>query len=322
MSLPVKVFAKEFEIQNVPASCSVGVNQEVPFSTQFYQNTNTQDLIVKWTCSEDCENSLLNASDSSHITASFHQEGNFLLRSTATHGKITKTSSTKVTVNPKVIPHVVMKYMPSQPLSTMEKNEIVATIVDLIPRCTAAWSLVSDERFAEAKGDMSNLGFISIRDYEEHFLNELVDYDNNTLSKDITMTISAGALKAEEKYKFRLNINCPEPITEAMTATDRKNVTTFYDIIVVTNGPPSTQELEIFPTQGIPMKQNFRFSLGAAKDQPSDYPIKYTFGYKINNLSVIIGSFFENYVAHTQLPYSDSIETFFEVRIFTRKKNH
>lgn len=310
----MKVFAKEFEVQNVPAACLIGVSKEVAFSAHFQHSS--KDLIVKWTCSDDCENALINASESSqHITASFHQEGSFVLKSTATHGAITKTSSTNVSINAKVIPHAVMKYFPPQPVSTMDKNEIVATIVDLIPRCTAAWNLVSDEGFAEPNQDMSDLGFVSIRDYEEQFLNELVDYDNNTLSKDITMTIPAGALKAEERYKFRLIINCPEPITENMTPADRKNVTAFYDIIVATNGPPITSDLVIFPPQGIPMKQSFKFSLGAAKDQPSDYPLKCTFGYKFDNLSIIIGSFFENYVAYTQLPYSDAIETFFEVRI-------
>jgi hypothetical protein len=206
-----------------------------------------------------------------------------------------------------------MKYFPPQPINSVESHEFVATIVDLVPKCTAIWSLVADEGFGEPLVEnVSNLGSISIQDYEEHFLNELVDYDNSTLSKDITMTIPADTLKANEKYKFRLNINCPEPIND-LNATDRKNVMTFYDIIVETNGPPSTLELEIFPQEGIPMKQSFKFSTGAGKDRQSDYPLKYSFGYKVNDLPIVVGSFFENQVTHTQLPYSDDIDTFMEV---------
>lgn len=41
--------------------------------------------------------------------------------------------------------------------------------------------------------------------------------------------------------------------------------------------------------------------------------MKYTFGYIVNNLSVTFGTFYENTVATTQLPFSDAVETFFEV---------
>lgn len=310
----MKIFAVPFEIQNIPSACSVGISKEVPFSALIYRRFDIQNLNIKWTCSDHCESFFVNSSESIQTTLSFTKEGNFILKSTATLNDVNKKSMTSVTVNPKVIPNVVMKYFPPQPINAHEGHEFVATIVDLVPRCTATWSLVADEGFAEPlRGNMADLGSITIRDYEEHFLNELVDYDNSTLSKDITMTISADTLKHDEKYKFRLSVNCPEPIND-VNMKDRKNVMTFYDIIVETNGPPLPLDLEIFPLEGIPMKQIFKFSTGAAKDRQSDYPLKYTFGYKVNDLQIIIGCFFENQVTHTQLPYSNNIETFMEVK--------
>lgn len=308
VSLPVKIFAVEFEVQNVPAACSVGISKAVPFSTLIYRQTNVQNLKIKWTCSDECDNYFANTTDDIQTTMSFTKDGKFTLKTAASLREINKESTTDVTVDPKVIPYAVMKYFPLQPIDTMVSNEFVATIMDLVPKCEAKWTLLD----GKAKGDVTNLGAISISDYEEHFLNELVDYDNSTLSKDITMKIAPQTLKADEKYKFRLNINCPEPITD-LNATDRKNVMTFYDIIVETNGPPSVLDLEIFPLQGIPMKQEYKFSTGAAKDRQSDYPLKYTFGYKVNDLSIVIGIFYENQVAHTQLPYAENIQTYYEV---------
>lgn len=311
--MPLKIFAVEFEVQNVPAACTVGIGKEVPFSALIYGQLDFVNLNIKWTCSDDCENFFVNSSEAIQTTLSFPREGNFNLKSSLKLNEVNKESMTNVIVSPKVIPYAVMKFFPPQPINANENNEFVATILDLVPRCTATWSILIDDGFGQPLLDnMSNLGSISIRDYEEHFLNELVDYDNSTLSKDITMTIPSNSLKAEEKYKFRLNINCPEPISD-LNVTDRKNVMTFYDIIVETNGPPTVLDVEIFPIEGVPMKQEFKFSTGAGKDRQSDYPLKYTFGYKVNNLQIVIGSFYENQVAHTQLPYSDNIETFMEV---------
>ena len=109
-----------------------------------------------------------------------------------------------------------------------------------------------------------------------------------------------------------MSIICPESV-ESTTQISRNNVTSFYDINFVTNGPPQFLPLVVSPSTGIPMKSSFKFSTGVAKDSSSDFPLKYTFGYVVNNLTVIFGSFYETTVATTQLPFSDAIETFYEV---------
>lgn len=127
------------------------------------------------------------------------------------------------------------------------------------------------------------------------------------------MALPKNVLLPNEKYKFRLTMTCPEPLTESMTNGQRNNVTSFYDIVLSTNGPPETLPLVVSPLSGIGMKDRFKFSTGAAKDSTSDFPLKYTFGYVVNNLTVNIGTFYENTVASTQLPFSDAVETFFKV---------
>jgi hypothetical protein len=56
-----------------------------------------------------------------------------------------------------------------------------------------------------------------------------------------------------------------------------------------------------------------QFSTGAGKDSPNNFPLKYSFGYIVNELTVSIGKFYENFIATTQLPFSDNITTFFDI---------
>lgn len=118
----------------------------------------------------------------------FSVEGNYELVSEISFNNSTKTSTSKIEVNPKVIPHVQIKYFPIQPINVMEANEVVVTVLNLVPKCIAFWNLMYGDGFAGFKegvdvGNFVNMGMTFIKDFEEHFLQELVDYDNNTLSK-------------------------------------------------------------------------------------------------------------------------------------------
>lgn len=247
----------------------------------------------------------------------FSNEGSYELLSEVTIKEVSKSSTTQIDVDKKVIPHVQLKYFPVQPISVTKSNEIVVTILNLIPKCFTYWNILTDDGFSDfkedAEGNFTDMGFTFIKDFEEYFLQELVDYDNNTLSKDITLNIPPDVLTPNVKYKFRLTVTCPEPITESKSQAQRQNVTSFYDVIMSTNGPPDTLPLLVQPANGVAMKQKFKFATGAAKDSPTDFPLKYSFSYVVDNITVVIGTFYENSVAHTQLPFADAIETFFEV---------
>lgn len=106
------------------------------------------------------------------------------------------------------------------------------------------------------------------------------------------------------RYKFRLYITCPAPIANIENAKNRKNVTSFVDITISTNKPPVPQRLEVTPLSGNGMSTVFKFSTGVASDDEFDYPLKYTFYYVVNNITITIGEFFESMVSTAVLPYS------------------
>lgn len=54
----------------------------------------------------------------------------------------------------------------------------------------------------------------------------------------------------------------------------------------------------------------FKFSTGVAIDDEFDYPLKYTFYYTVNNITINIGEFYESMVSTAALPYSGICEYF------------
>ena len=315
--MPIKILAKDFQLQIAPSECLVGIGRDIPFQAIISHESMTAEPTAIWTCSRDgtdCSENFANSSMLSQII-SFTENGIYELKSEISIYEVTKSATSKVTIDTKVIPHVQLKYFPKQPVDVTKPIEIVVTVLNLVPKCIAFWNVLSGDGLAGFKNgseeNLTNLGLIFIKDFEENFLQELIDYDNNTLSKDVILSIPKEVLLANEKYKFRLTTTCPEPLTDSNS--QRGNISSFYDIMFETNAPPELFPLIVAPLNGIPMQQKFKFSTGAAKDSSTDFPLKYTFGYIFNNVTVIIGSFYESMVTHTRLPFADAIETFCEV---------
>jgi hypothetical protein len=118
----------------------------------------------------------------------FASEGNYEILSEISFENFAKNSSSKVSVNSKIIPHVQIKFFPPQPINVVESIQIVVTVLNLVPKCIGFWNIVSGEGFGKFRegaegGEFVDMGMIVIKDFEEYFLQELVDYDNNTISK-------------------------------------------------------------------------------------------------------------------------------------------
>ncbi|CRL01272.1 CLUMA_CG014503, isoform A [Clunio marinus] len=206
----IKILSKPFEIQNIPSALSIGVDRQVPIQVIFSQRSFNDLSSVQWTCMQneiECPENLLN---SSFLTQQliFSTEGTYNIRSEVTLKELKRSSTSNVIVNRNILPHVQMKYFPTQPLNVKEANEVVVTIVNVVPNCIAHWNLIAGDGFADAKEEnkekLENVGLIEVNNMEEQ-----VD-ENKTLSKDVHLNISEDILSPNEKYKFRLNINCPE----------------------------------------------------------------------------------------------------------------
>lgn len=199
--------SKEFQLQIMPSECSVGIQQEIPFQSVVFRQPGEfeEKAVESWTCSEmgkeECSASFIGSSLLTQ-TVMFNNVGNYELLSEVSVNDVSKNSISKVFVDPKVIPHVQIKFLPTQPINVNEANEFVVTVLNLIPKCVAYWNLMAGEGFAGFKEGVDeesfvNMGMVVIKDFEVHFLQELVDYDNNTLSK---------VRKVKEKLSFEEEI--------------------------------------------------------------------------------------------------------------------
>lgn len=294
-------------------SASVGINREIPIEILAVRQQNFKIDEIQLSCELEGTNECPAVLNGQHVT--FSSTGMYQVLSKLSKENITKVSSSLIEVNPNIIPHVQVKHFPMQPINVMKTNQIVVTVLDLVPKCIATWEIHDDK--VKDQSNFTNLGSVVVKDMVENFLQEIEDYDNSTISKDVTLTIREDLLSPTlDSYSFRLSVSCPELLTSNSSNSDNSRgvVTSYFDIAVFTNAPPTALPLEISPMNGVPMLDKFTFFTGSAKDNSIDFPLLYTFGYVVDgNVSIVIGTFYENSAARTQLPYSDDIATYFEV---------
>lgn len=71
-------------------------------------------------------------------------------------------------------------------------------------------------------------------------------------------------------------------------------------------------EFQVTPLNGTALKTIFKISTGVAGDLDIDYPLKYTFQYKVDGFTINLGEYYDNMVTSAILPYSSETGLFFE----------
>lgn len=96
-----------------------------------------------------------------------------------------------------------------------------------------------------------------------------------------------------------------------------RNITNSFEFDFLTNAPPNPLPLVVDPPNGTAMETEFKLKAGAAKDLPQNFPLKYSFGYTLNNMTLRIATYYENTITQAfELPLSSEenpINSFYEV---------
>ena len=94
----------------------------------------------------------------------------------------------------------------------------------------------------------------------------------NLLAKDAAaaspMLINLGLTRANAVYRLKL------------TVTDGIGSTSSSVVSLTTNGPPTSGTMAVTPYRGTALQTEFEFLLDAWSDDPDDYPLTYTYGYR------------------------------------------
>ncbi|XP_021693073.1 uncharacterized protein LOC5580082 [Aedes aegypti] len=301
-----------------PIDATTGFAQTTEIRTVFNDRKISN---VNWSCKDSsgdgsCSEDLLVSKNSA--TISFIKESKYTI-SVAVEGL---QLDSHIKVNSKSTVSVVLQSLPPMYLFLGQRYEIPVDVSGLFPKCTSNWTVVKQEGFAYFDStSMGGIGGVRINDIEENFLSELVDYGNDTVTREVTLIIPDAAQKwdglvPDASYKFRLITQCPEPIDDSVDSkVPRGTVTSHWDMILETNAPPKGLPLEVIPNEnGTALNTFYTFSTGMALERETDFPLRYSYWYSVEGNSINFASYYEVMSAETQLPYSKGgVTTFYEV---------
>ncbi|XP_049278823.1 uncharacterized protein LOC125761598 [Anopheles funestus] len=324
--MSVTVLRRDPEVVLFPTDAIVGIDQAVQLRS--YASGGE----VVWSCQKTGDDS--NCADTFEISdgdavVTFYNVGQYHVKVSIDGDSGEKTESQcLLTVNPKVTPTVKILQWSQYPAIGRESFEMLVSVAGLVPNCYSNWTILQGEDgFAYFDPALlpngGTLGGLFIRDIEENFLSELVDYGNDTVVKDITLSIPAGTatgswkgLEPDVRYKFRLQAFCPEPMDDSKMAgqqRQREQVQSHWTFVLETNGAPEVLPIEISPeSNGTALETVFKLTTGIAKDTERDYPLRYSFWYIADGVDVHIATIYEITSAETVLPYTKtgSVETY------------
>ncbi|XP_058117263.1 uncharacterized protein LOC131284600 [Anopheles ziemanni] len=326
--MKVTILQRQTTLVLVPSEAVVGINQ--PTQIKAHITGGRPDLETKWTClreegdTKECED-MMEIGDAA-TTATFFKVGNYSITASTSGIGTDVASNTLLSVNSKVLPSVRLLEWSQYPAVSGAPFRMLVSVSGLVPKCQSNWTVLREDGFAyfdpseipaEADVEKGSLGNFYIRDIEENFLSELVDYGNDTVVKDIVLSIPGAdtgvdrswkGLEPDVRYKFRLETKCPEPIDydQSITAQqERKLVESHWTFVLETNGAPQAPAVEVTPVgNGTALETVFQIISGLAKDSKQDYPLRYSFWYVADGVDINVGSFYEITSAETVLPYT------------------
>uniref|UniRef100_A0A182MV52 GPS domain-containing protein n=1 Tax=Anopheles culicifacies TaxID=139723 RepID=A0A182MV52_9DIPT len=310
----VNVLRRVPEVVLLPADAIVGIDQAV--SLRSYASGGE----VMWSCQKQGDDG--NCDDTFEINdgeavVTFYSEGQYHVKvSIPSDSGVSTEAQSLLTVHPKVTPSVKLLQWSQYPAVARKPFELLVSVAGLVPNCYSNWTILQGEDgFAYFDPALlpngSSLGGLFIRDIEENFLSELVDYGNDTVVKDVVLSIPEGTatgpwkgLEPDVRYKFRLQTVCPEPIDDSkVSQQQRKQIESHWTFVLETNGAPEGLPIEISPTaNGTALKTMFKISTGIAKDTERDYPLRYSFWYIADGVDINVATAYEITSAETVLP--------------------
>uniref|UniRef100_A0A182QUX6 GPS domain-containing protein n=1 Tax=Anopheles farauti TaxID=69004 RepID=A0A182QUX6_9DIPT len=315
--MSVRVLERLPEVVLFPVDALVGVDRPVEIRSVVSGGD------VSWSCMKDggvsssCDDTI-DISDSCGATVTFYKAGQNMFQASV-GGNVSNSAHFQSTISAhsNVTPSVTLIRWSQYPAVAGEAFELLVSVAGLVPKCHSNWVVLQEQGFAYFDQahlpDAKPLGGLLIRDIEENFLSELVDYGNDTVVKDISLIIPASqgtwkGLDPDVRYKLRLETVCPEPIDDSRKPeqqAQRALVSSYWTFVLETNGAPLVLPIELSPSgTGTALETVFKISTGIAQDSERDYPLTYGFWYIADGVDVNVGTYSEITSAETVLPYT------------------
>ncbi|XP_022235014.1 uncharacterized protein LOC111083071, partial [Limulus polyphemus] len=230
-----------------------------------------ENVLVEWSCSRQmastsCFNTTVVTNENTLIVPSgLLEPESYNITFKATRSLFEAKAQSRVTVRPGNVPLVHVKRSEVGPVSPTERLVINGYITSDV-YVKVWWEGVVEKEFATTSLDGLTPSF------------ESRNYSNPVVKRPFPLLIPAAnaewpGLMGGTRYKFAL-------IAEPMNGGERGRA----EIIVETDQPPTGGSFQVEPPSGVALQTPFTMNATKGwKDNPQDYPLKYTISYQIND---------------------------------------
>lgn len=320
----VEVLNKGFQVLIVPCAARIGQGSYLTFRLFLHTYDSVHQLEIKWIVQDVAtEEVFLEKEDNkNYFKMQFDKLGTYQVMANVKINDIV----TKVKADIEVVSSVFISYdfqdVPNLSPSPNEEFKFSVLVMNMVANCNASWLSAQEEGFRFIPSgtlDKEHYGYTKISNLEKYYLEEIIDFTNSTVSREITLSIPAKHIKTDimwpglegdSMYKFRLDVTCPKPFAEGNQqgiSEDepwKKVATSYFTIDINTNAPPHAVSLLIEPLHGIALKTIFNFNCQDAKDLLLDSPVSYEMKITIGTFELSFGKYFEYKTWQTILPYT------------------
>lgn len=320
----VDVLNKGFQVIVIPTAARIGEGTFLTFRLFIRNYDRVQQLEIKWWL-EDAATShalLTKTNDQTYLKAFFEKAGSFQVIAQVTINDIATKVKADIEVSNSVFISYEYQNVPNLNPSSYEEFKFSVLVLNMVPNCEASWLSAQEEGFKLISSGLlekEHYGYTKVANLEKHYLEEIIDFSNSTVSREITLDIPTTYGKADivwsgfegdAMYKFRLDVTCPKPFSESTQLKNEEDepwlkvVTSYFTIDLHTNAPPQAAAVLIDPLQGVALKTIFNINCQEANDLLLDTPISYELFVQIEKFELSLGKYFQYKTWDTVLPVS------------------
>uniref|UniRef100_A0A1B0BJ31 PKD/REJ-like domain-containing protein n=1 Tax=Glossina palpalis gambiensis TaxID=67801 RepID=A0A1B0BJ31_9MUSC len=336
-AIEIKVLTKGYQVMIIPSTARVGEGSNITLRLFIKNYDEVKEISILWKCVGEATKQELKSSmpdnKEQYFEVAFNKVGSYEVWAFISINDVVSKVKADIEVISSIFVSYDFQHTPNLYTSANEGFQFTVTVLNLVPLCEAIWLSAQEDGFEFIKPgvlDKEQYGYTKISNLEKYYLEEIADFTNSTVNRDITLTIPAKTdlwhgFEGDSLYKFRLDVTCPKPYKDnsnsMVTSREKeeepwkKFLTSYFSFDLHTNSPPQVLKLQMEPLKGKAMKTAFSFISASAKDLLLDSPLSYEFFIKADDYEIHFEKYFEYKTWNTKLPYTlkQSIEYFVEI---------
>ncbi|XP_075152764.1 uncharacterized protein LOC142226570 [Haematobia irritans] len=329
-NLMVEVLNKGFQAMIIPTAARIGQGSILTFRIFIRNFDQVLETNVQWQLRDANTNVVLvnNEDNENEFKVKFEKAGLYQIMANVTINEISSRVKSEVEVVSSLFISYDFQEVPNLNPSSNEEFKFSVIVMNLVANCEASWLSAQEDGFkfiARDVLDKEYYGYTRVTSLEKYYLEEIADFSNSTVNREITLHIPRKEINNEltwpgfegdAMYKFRLDVTCPKPYlqngqqiegdgSEQPEEPWKKVVTSYFTIDLHTNSPPQALKVFIEPLEGMALTTPFTINSQEAKDLLLDSPVRYELKIQMDQFLVSFGKYFAYKTWEIILPFTE-----------------